>query len=37
MTQPRRDHEAYETWKKKNSTTRVTLLSIMDDDIMRGF
>ena len=35
MTQQRRDHEAYETQKKKNSITRITLLSNMDDNIMR--
>ena len=37
MAQHRRDHEAYETWKRKNSTTRITLLSSMDHDIMREF
>ena len=36
-TQHRRDREAYETWKKKNSTARIILLSSMDDDIMREF
>ena len=37
MAQHRRDHEAYETWKRKNSTARITLLRSMDDDIIRGF
>ena len=36
-TQYRRDREAYETWKKNNSTPCITLLSSMDDDIMRKF
>ena len=36
-TQHRRDREAYETWKKKNSRARITLASSMDDDIMREF
>ena len=34
-TKHRRDCEAYQTWKKKNSTARIMLLSSMDDDIMR--
>ena len=36
-TQHRRDREAYETWKKKNSIALITLLSSMDDDIIREF
>ena len=35
MTQHRKDRKAYETWKKKNSITCITLLNNMDDDIMR--
>ena len=35
--QHRRDHETYETWKKKNSLARITLLSSMHDDVMRKF
>ena len=35
--QHRRDREAYEAWKKKNSTARITLLSSMDNDIMKEF
>ncbi|XP_031258566.1 uncharacterized protein LOC116116653 [Pistacia vera] len=35
--QHRRDRAAYETWKKKNSTARITLLSSMTDDIMRDY
>ena len=36
-TQHRKDREAYKTWKKKNSPTRIKLLSSMDDDIMMEF
>ena len=32
--QSKRDMEAYEAWKKKNSTARLTLLSSMDNYIM---
>ena len=35
--QHRRDKEAFAAWKKKNSTARITLLSSMDNDIMREF
>ena len=35
--QHRRDREAYETRKKNNCTTHITLLSSMDDDITREF
>ena len=35
--QHRRDREAYEAWKKKNSTARITLLRSMDNDIMKEF
>ncbi|KAK9122763.1 hypothetical protein Sjap_012365 [Stephania japonica] len=35
--QHRRDREAFEAWKKKNSTARITLLSSMENDIMREF
>ena len=35
MTKDRKDCKANETWKKKNSITCITLLSNMDDDIMR--
>ena len=34
--QHRRDHEAYEAWKK-NSTACITLLSSMDNDIIKEF
>ena len=37
MAHHRRNREAYEAWKKKNSTSIITLLSSMDDDIMREF
>ena len=37
VTQHRRDREANETWKKKNSIARITLFCSMDDDIMRVF
>ena len=36
-TQDRRDREAYETWKMKNFTACIMLLSSMDDDIIREF
>ena len=32
--QSRRDMEIYQTWKKKNSIARITILSNMDDDLM---
>ena len=35
--QHRRDHEAYGAWKKKNSTACITLLSSMDNDIIKEF
>ena len=35
--QHKRDHEAYDSWKRKNSNARITMLSSMDDDIMREF
>ena len=35
--QHRRDHKAYEAWKKKNSLAHIMFLSSMDDDIMREF
>lgn len=35
--QHRRDQEAYQTWKKKNSIARITLLSCMQDDLMCEF
>ena len=35
--QHRRDREAYDSWKRKNSIARITLLSSMDDDVMREF
>ena len=35
--QHKRDREAYEAWKLKNSLTRITLLSSMENDIMREF
>ena len=36
-TQHRKHREVDETWKKKNSTARITLLSSIDGDIMREF
>ena len=33
----RQDREVYQTWKKKNSSARIILLSAMDDDIARQF
>ncbi|KAF5799909.1 hypothetical protein HanRHA438_Chr07g0318991 [Helianthus annuus] len=35
--QHKRDRELYNTWKRKNTLARITLLSSMDDDIMRDF
>ena len=35
--QHRRDREAYESWKKKNSLANITLLSSMENDLMREF
>ena len=35
--QHHRDREAYEAWKKKNSLARITLLSSMENDLMREF
>src|SRR5215469_10102300 len=35
--QYRQNLEAYAAWKKKNSMTRITLLSSMENDIMREF
>ncbi|XP_075097965.1 uncharacterized protein LOC142175279 [Nicotiana tabacum] len=35
--QHRHEREAYDSWKKKNSITRITLLSTLDDDILREF
>ena len=35
--QHRRDLEAYQAWKKKNSIARITLLSSMQDDLMCEF
>ncbi|XP_070032112.1 uncharacterized protein [Nicotiana tomentosiformis] len=37
IAQHRREREAYDSWKKKNSTARITLLSTLDDDILRDF
>ena len=36
-TQHRCDHEAYVAWKKKNTITRIIILSAMDDDIAKQF
>ena len=36
-TQHRRDLEAYNAWKRKNSLTRITLLSSMENDVMREY
>ncbi|XP_031252128.1 uncharacterized protein LOC116110025 [Pistacia vera] len=35
--QHRRDRAAYDIWKKKNSTARITLLSSMDNDLMKKY
>ena len=35
--QHRREREDYDSWKKKNSIARITLLSTLDDDILREF
>ena len=35
--QHRRDKEVYQTWKKKNSSSGIILLSAMDDDIAKQF
>ncbi|GAV62801.1 UBN2_2 domain-containing protein, partial [Cephalotus follicularis] len=35
--QHKRDHEADQSWKKKNSIARITLLSCMQDDLMCEF
>ena len=37
ITQHRKDLEAYNTWKRKNSFTRITLLSNMENDVMREY
>ena len=37
IIQHRRDREAYQIWKKKNSSARIILLSAMDDDIAKQF
>ncbi|GAV65379.1 UBN2_3 domain-containing protein [Cephalotus follicularis] len=37
LAQHRRDHEAYQAWKKKNSIAHITLLSCMQDDLMCEF
>ena len=36
-TQHKRDRDAFAAWKKKNSIARITLLSSMENDIMREF
>ncbi|XP_031250319.1 uncharacterized protein LOC116108189 [Pistacia vera] len=36
-TQHRRDRAAYDMWKKKNSTACITLLSNMDNDLMKKY
>ncbi|XP_070020664.1 uncharacterized protein [Nicotiana sylvestris] len=33
----RRECEAYDSWKKRNFIARITLLSTLDDDILREF
>ena len=35
--QHKRDKDAFAVWKRKNSLARITLLSSMDNDIMREF
>ena len=35
--QHKRDRETYETWKRKTSLARITLLTSMDDDVMHEF
>ncbi|XP_031276066.1 uncharacterized protein LOC116134512 [Pistacia vera] len=35
--QHRRDRVTYDKWKKKNSTTRITSLSSMDNDLMKKY
>ena len=35
--QHKRDREAFDSWKRNNSIARITLLSSMDDDVMREF
>ena len=35
--QHRKDREAFDSWKRNNSIARITLLSSMDDDVMREF
>ena len=35
--QHKRDKEAFAAWKKKNYLTRITLLSSMENDVMREF
>ena len=35
--QHKRDKEAFAAWKKKNSLVRITLLSSMENDVMREF
>lgn len=37
ITQHKRDREAYQTWKKKNNSARIGLLSSMQDDLMCEF
>ena len=36
-TQHKRDLKAYNAWKRKNSLTRITLLSSMENDVMREY
>ena len=35
--QHRRDLEAYNAWKRKNSIARITLLSSMENDVMQEY
>ena len=35
--QHKRDLEAYNAWKRKNSIVRITLLSSMENDVMREY
>ena len=36
-TQHKRDLEVYNVWKRKNSLARITLLSSMENDVMREY
>ena len=36
-TQQKRNLEAYNVWKRKNSLARITLLSSMENDVMREY